>query len=71
MGCRCSVFRQSIQIGFTISGSRHEQDTEERAAFLPMVSQALEDHQQAQDSYQPLPYRYSHDSGHFTASESS
>ncbi|KAL9126404.1 MAG: hypothetical protein Q9217_004532 [Psora testacea] len=44
--------------------------TEEQVAFLPMTTQALEQHRQAQQDA-PDPYRYSRDSGHFTASEPS
>ena len=46
-----------------------EVDAEERTAFLPMSTQALTQHHQA--IYSPDEYRYSRDSGHYTASEAS
>ena len=42
---------------------------EERTAFLPISTQALAQHHQA--TYSPDEYRYSRDSGHYTASEAS
>lgn len=44
-------------------------DAEERTVFLPMSTHALAQHQQA--TYSPDEYRYSRDSGHYTASEAS
>lgn len=44
-------------------------DAEERTVFLPMSTQALAQHHQA--TYSPDEYRYSRDSGHYTASEAS
>lgn len=44
-------------------------DAKGRAVFLPMSTQALAQHHQA--TYSPDEYRYSRDSGHYTASEAS
>ena len=46
-----------------------EVDAEERIAFLPISTESLAQHHQATCS--PDDYRYSRDSGHFTASETS
>ena len=44
-------------------------DAEEQTTFLPISDQVLEQHHQA--TYCPDEYRYSRDSGHYTASEAS
>lgn len=46
-----------------------EADVQEQAAFLPVSTESLAQHHQA--TYSPDEYRYSRDSGHFTASETS
>ena len=43
---------------------------EEGAALLPMSTEAIAQHGQTRDMSSPDPYRYSNDSGHFTASRS-
>lgn len=52
-------------------GHAHEPGEEERAAFLPISVETLAHHRHAQVLRTPRPHRYSHDSGHYTASESS
>jgi len=49
-------------------GKAHRMTSEEQKAFLPMKAEALAEQWRRQS---PDPYRYSHDSGHFTASDSS
>ena len=44
-------------------------DAEEQTAFLPISTEALAQHHQA--THSPDEYRYSRDSGHYTASEAS
>lgn len=44
-------------------------NVEEQTAFLPISAEALAQHHQA--TYSPDQYRYSRDSGHYTASETS
>lgn len=44
-------------------------DAQEQTAFLPILTESLAQHHQA--TYSPNEYRYSRDSGHFTASETS
>lgn len=44
-----------------------EADAQEQTAFLPVSTETLAQHHQT--SYSPDEYRYSRDSGHFTASE--
>ena len=46
-----------------------EADAQEQTAFLPISTETLAQHHQT--SYSPDEYRYSRDSGHFTASETS
>lgn len=54
-----------------VASFKHPQDidTAEQTAFLPISTRALEQHNQS--TYFPGEYRYSRDSGHFTASEAS
>ncbi len=52
-------------------GKAQGSSEEERAAFLPMSVEALAHHRHAQIARSPTPHRYSHDSGHYTASEPS
>lgn len=51
------------------SKKRQHVDAEEQTAFLPISTEALAQHHQA--TYSPDEYRYSRDSGHFTASDAS
>ena len=44
-------------------------DVEEKTSYMPMSTQAMVEHQQA--TYSTDEYRYSRDSGHYTASEAS
>ena len=50
-------------------GRKQEASTEERTAFLPISAEALAERLQMQATQPPEAYRYSNDSGHFTASE--
>ena len=48
---------------------RQDVNAEEQSTFLPISTEALAQHHQA--TYSPNEYRYSRDSGHFTASDAS
>lgn len=68
------VVLQSIMslFRFAVSFQRREGGGfEEPSAFLSMTTEALEQHQQQQETAHPDPHRFSRDSGHFTASEQS
>ena len=62
--CIIGLFR----LGASLQKSQ-DVDAEEQNAFLPMSTQALAQHHQP--AYSPDECRYSHDSGHYTASEAS
>ena len=52
-------------------GKPYESNQEERGAFLPISVEALAQHQHENNMAEPEHYRYSQDSGHFTASQPS
>ena len=53
------------------AGKTDDATQEEQTSFLPMTSNALERHEQDQGVQPAESYRYSDDSGHFTASQPS
>ena len=60
-----------INLATTIAASRNVQTVEERISFLPVLTEAMVNHPPPSHSmHSPDPYRYSDDSGHFTASRS-
>lgn len=63
---QCIIGLVKLAVGFK---KPLDVDDEEPAAFLPISIEALAQHHQA--TYSPDEYRYSRDSGHFTASEAS
>ena len=52
-------------------GKGRDRASDEQTSFLQMSTEALEQQQQGQSTAVPDPYRYSEDSGHYTASQSS
>lgn len=59
-------------IRFVVSAAKiHDVSAEEQTAFLPISTEALAQHYQIQAMRFPEQHRYSHDSGHCTASEPS
>lgn len=67
----CIVVAQCI-IGIfklAINSKEPQADAQDQTAFLPISTETLAQHHQT--SYSPDEYRYSRDSGHFTASETS
>ena len=59
-----------IKLATSIGNTRDVHNVEERAAFLPVSTEAMAQHGQTHGMPSPDPYRYSNDSGHFTASRS-
>ena len=59
-----------IRLAANLGKPRDVHSVEERAAFLPVSTEAMAQHGQTNVMSSPDPYRYSNDSGHFTASRS-
>ena len=59
-----------IKLATSIVTPRNAYSAEERASFLSVSTETMTQHLQTQGVHSPDPYRYSDDSGHFTASRS-
>lgn len=59
-----------IKLATSLVASHNDHDAEERVTFLPVSRQEMAEHRPSQSAHSPDPYRYSDDSGHFTASRS-
>lgn len=60
-----------LRLAVNIATPRDSGTLEEQATFLPVSTERMAQTHQYQRVQSPDPYRYSQDSGHFTASESS
>lgn len=60
-----------VKLAASLGKSHDRPCAAEQVNFLPTSATALAQHSHLQEAHSPDPYRYSHDSGHFTASESS
>ena len=59
-----------IKLATNIGKSHSIHSSEEEAAFLPVSTEAMAQHSRSHGLDSPDPYRYSNDSGHYTASRS-
>ena len=59
-----------IKLATDVGKGRDVHKSEEEAAFLSVSTEAMAQHGRTRDMASPDPYRYSNDSGHYTASRS-